>query len=116
MEFQYGHEKKPAVLSAIIPDTIENILATKLNLKDKEYIYINGWSFIHFLSGVIIGYYLSNLDTLHYYLYLFIIHSIWEVFQIVVHITPMKKESIYDITLDTLFFLLGGYVYSKYSK
>jgi hypothetical protein len=75
--------------------------------------YINYWSLIHMLTGYIYGILLrKKLKNFQYYLYAFIIHSIWEYWQIYVGNTIVKNHKIgqNDVIIDTIFFMFGVFL------
>lgn len=68
---------------------------------------VNGWSFVHFLTGIVVGTFLTNKLTA------FIIHSLWEIFQFVAGDNRFDKETLIDVTLDTIFFMCGFLLSNK---
>lgn len=62
---------------------------------------VNGWSIVHFLSGVMC--FLLNLSIKQALL----IHTLWELFQFIAGDNLFDFESVVDISLDTLFFWFG---------
>jgi hypothetical protein len=103
-----------------LPENIKNILGTDLIGTSKKTFYVSGWSIIHFINGIIVGYlYLYfNYDSRFYILRLFIIHTIWECWQILIGMAkPYKltgRSNLIDTIMDTLFFMLGAYIVRKY--
>ena len=103
-----------------LPEKIKNILGTDLIGTSKKTFYVSGWSIIHFINGIIVGYlYLYfNYDSRFYILRLFIIHTIWECWQILIGMAkPYKltgRSNLIDTIMDTLFFMLGAYIVRKY--
>ena len=93
----------------LLPKSLIKILDIELIRKNK--FYINGWSFMHFLSGIIVGYLLN--DNCYYYK-LFIIHTLWELWQIMIGMSKpflfAENDNIIDLFIDTIFFMFGGYV------
>lgn len=84
---------------------------------DNSLFYLTNWSINHFLSGFIIGYFLIfilhiyNSKTI--YFYGFVIHSIWELWQIFIKNTKLNLRGIIDVIVDTLCSMIGLYVYVK---
>ena len=75
--------------------------------------YINYWSFLHSLSGIL-TYFILNFFTRKstklwlIILYGWIIHSVWEAWQIFIGMTKLSNIwNILDIITDTLFFTFG---------
>jgi hypothetical protein len=94
----------------------------KQNL-DKHFIttqnhsfYLNGWSFIHFLTGVLFGtiYLYFGKPIEFYYFKLFIIHTIWELWQMLIGMSKPWKltgdSNLIDTFVDTFLFMLGTYI------
>ena len=69
---------------------------------DTSVMYLNYWSLMHLLSGV--------LFPSENYLYYFIVHSLWELWQIFIGMTPLNLRGFIDIIVDTLMGLLGMYL------
>lgn len=75
--------------------------------------YINYWSFLHALSGILTYFILkffTSKSTKLWLILLFgwIIHSLWESWQIFIGMTKLKNIwNIIDIVTDTLFFTFG---------
>ena len=80
----------------------------------KSLVYVTNWSFMHLLSGLIVGWmlttYYKNYD---YYWTGLLVHTFWEVWQIVVKNTPIwKLRGVIDIGTDTAFFMIGMGLFS----
>lgn len=78
--------------------------------------YINGWSILHFISGVVIGaiyLYLHNPFSYYFYIML-LIHTLWELWQIFIGMSKPWKltgySNLIDTFVDTMFFLFGSYL------
>ena len=93
---------------------------------NREALYINGWTGVHFLSGFIAGWlYLryirdrTNRHTLkdNYYWNLFLLHTLWELWQVFIGMAkPWKLEggsNLIDSIIDTGAFMLGAYLAAK---
>ncbi len=76
--------------------------------------YLNRWSVLHFLSGIFVGYILRGIGVRGgvgsntYYIMLLIIHTVWELWQIIINMTQLTLRGFIDIITDTLVFMLGG--------
>lgn len=99
-----------------LPEKVKKILGTVLIGTSKKTFYVSGWSIVHLISGIIIGYiylYFKG-DTRLYTLRLFIIHTIWEVWQVLIGMSNPHKltghNNLIDIIMDTIFFMLGAYI------
>jgi len=68
---------------------------------NKPPIQINGWSGMHFLSGICVAF-LGLREKIA-----LIIHTCWELFQFIAGDNRMDIETFVDIGFDTLFYYLG---------
>jgi hypothetical protein len=102
-----------------------NIISSS-NDKDKSMFYLDGWSFLHFVAGLLMGSLLFwikikkklgenilkyfNFKT--YLLILFLFHCIWEIWELFIDVSSVKKLSgegnIVDILVDTFMYMCGG--------
>ena len=91
---------------------------------DNSKFYINGWSFIHLLSGFFLGLFLLNVRRQEYDMNIYrrrryyfeglLIHSIWELWQMFIENTPFTTlRGIIDIFTDTSMFLIGYWIAEK---
>lgn len=102
-----------------MPYKIKKILNITLLGNSKTY-YINGWSFMHLVSGMIIGYIYIYLgySSVDYYYKMFILHTIWELWQMLIGIVnPFKwkgDSGLADTIVDTIFFMIGSYMIHKW--
>jgi hypothetical protein len=102
-----------------LPEGLKNALAVDLVGSSKKTFYLQGWSFVHFLSGILFGhiylYLYPNVKTSTYYYKLFILHTIWELWQMLIGMSrPYNltgSSNIVDTFVDTALFMLGAYVY-----
>jgi hypothetical protein len=105
---------------AFLPEKVKNILGMDLIGTSKKTFYVSGWSIVHLMSGIIIGYlYLYFKGDARLYTFkLFIIHTLWECWQMLIGMsTPYKltgRSNIIDTIMDTIFFMLGAYFVRKY--
>ena len=102
-----------------LPEKVKNILGMDLIGTSKKTFYVSGWSLVHLINGIIIGYiYLYfKWDIRLYALKLFIIHTIWELWQVLIGMSkPYKltgRSNLIDIIMDTIFFMSGAYIVHK---
>lgn len=96
---------------AFFPRDFVNFLSGTVFLKIGDTGIINGWTFIHFISGMISGF-VFNGNVLHG----LIAHSLWETFQFFSSDNKLDFESVMDIAMDTLAFYLGFLLYNYLSK
>jgi hypothetical protein len=94
-----------------LPRQIIDILDINFIGDTTKTFYINGWSVLHFLSGVIIAIFFNKYKPVHPYLRAFAIHSIWELWTIAIGTskpyTVVGKSNLIDILVDTLLFMIG---------
>ena len=92
----------------LLPKPVRRILETYIVGDDNTLLYVTYWSLVHVLSGFLLVY-LFNLS----YLNGFLIHTIAEIYQILVRNTPFHTlRGRVDIVTDTVLFM-GGMVFSK---
>lgn len=105
-----------------LPPSIKKVLDKDIIGSRKNTFYFSGWSIMHFISGIITGYiYLlytnKPQNTNKYYYSMFIIHTIWELWQILIGMSnPLNitgHNNIVDIISDTIYFMLGCYLVIK---
>ena len=105
-----------------LPENVKNILGTYLIGSSKKTFYVSGWSIVHLISGIIVGYiYLCLKWNIKLYTFkLFILHTIWEMWQILIGMSkPYKltgRSNLIDIIMDTVFFMSGAYIVKYYYK
>jgi hypothetical protein len=82
----------------------------------QERFYINFWTALHFLSGIIIGKTVSMYTT-HNWLYYgicFTIHTLWELWQVYIGMAkPWKlsgSSNLIDSFIDTAAFMFGTFI------
>jgi len=81
----------------------------------KSLLYVTNWSFVHFLSGIFLGWILiSYFPDWNYYFSGLWIHTVWELWQILIGMTKIYTyRGMIDVGVDTLFFMIGLLVYSN---
>jgi hypothetical protein len=101
------------------PKFIKNILDKNIYITQNNSFYINGWTLLHYFSGMILGAVYLYLDKglNFYYYYLFIIHTIWELWQILIGMSKPWKltgdSNLIDTFVDTIVFMIGTYITLK---
>jgi hypothetical protein len=99
-----------------LPEKVKNILGTDLIGTSKNTFYVSGWSIVHFINGIIVGYiYLYFKGDIRLYTFkLIILHTIWECWQMLIGMAkPYKltgRSNLMDTIMDTIFFMLGAYI------
>lgn len=75
---------------------------------DTSIFYVTFWSIIHCISGIFVAYF--NVS----YWNGFLIHTVWEMYQILVKNTPFNTlRGKIDIITDTIFFMIGMILYKN---
>ena len=107
-----------------LPEKIKKILLTDLIGTSKKTFYISGWSIVHFINGILIGYiylYLKGDRSVYMSVYmfkLFLLHTLWEFWQILIGMAkPYKltgRSNLIDSIIHTILFMLGAYIVRKY--
>jgi len=103
----------------LLPDSVKNPLMANIIGSSKKTFYISGWSIIHIINGLIVGflYLFFNYDIKRYAINMLIIHTCWEVWQMLIGMSKHYKltgsNNLIDIIMDTLLFMLGAYVILK---
>jgi hypothetical protein len=99
-----------------LPETVKRVLRRDILGSAEKTFYISGWSIIHFISGILFGYlYLYfKYDITLYALNMLILHTCWEVWQILIGMSKPYKltgtSNIVDTLVDTLLFMCGAYI------
>lgn len=94
---------------AFLPRSVLNYLEIYLVGNATSAIYVNVWSLVHMLSGILTAWILVSYFP-EYSLYKtgFWIHTAWEYWQIFIGMTKYKtRRGALDIVMDTLFFMSG---------
>lgn len=87
-----------------LPAPVKSVLEVYLVGNDRSLLYLNVWSLVHALSGVLTAWGLtSSLETA------FWIHTAWEALQLGIQNTPWSLRGAIDVVVDTLLFL-GGFL------
>lgn len=92
---------------AFLPPTVVGFLNTYIVGNDTSIYYINYWSIVHMISGMLFYIINGNVCTA------FIIHTLWETWQLAINMTTPGSRGAIDILNDTLFFMLGFYICKK---
>lgn len=105
---------------AFLPEKIKNILGRDFIGSSEKTFYVSGWSIVHLISGIIMGYiylYFKG-DRKLYALKLFILHTMWEFWQTLIGMAkPYKltgRSNLIDTIMDTIFFMFGAFIVHKY--
>lgn len=99
-----------------LPKPIKELLDTPLYESRNASFYINVWTIVHVMSGLLLGYiYLyAGYNKQKYYYNLFVIHTFWEAWQIFIGMSkPFSltgDNNSIDIFVDTTAFMLGTYI------
>jgi hypothetical protein len=102
-----------------LPTNIRNFLEYYYVGNDKSVFYLTNWSILHFVSGILVTLFLlkrPKQTNKNIILISFLIHTLWEVWQIYVKKTPIHTlRGQIDVFVDTLLFMSGVFV-SLYFK
>jgi hypothetical protein len=104
-----------------LPDNIKQILTYDIIGSHKKTFYISGWSIVHFINGIIVGYLYLYLhyDKKYYIINLFILHTLWEFWQIIIGMArPYSlsgRSNLIDTFVDTLLFMTGALITKNFS-
>jgi hypothetical protein len=109
---------------AFVPEPLRSALFTYIIGGPRTLFYINYWSIIHFISGIVFGSILYVLNgkhgSLQYYVIGFIIHTIWELWQMLIGMSIYSGAGSLrqwiDTCVDTILFIGGMYVFSAFSR
>ena len=92
-----------------LPKPVRTFLESYHLGDSKSTVYITNWTLVHFMSGILTGWLLLNYaPKWNYYWVGFWGHTITEVWQIMIGMTPVHTiRGILDIGMDTLWFMGG---------
>ena len=99
-----------------LPDKFKKILMYDIIGSHKNTFYVSGWSIIHFMSGLIFSvlYLFFNFNIKNYFKNLFILHTCWELWQILIGMSKPYKitgsSNIIDTIIDTVLFMISVYI------
>jgi hypothetical protein len=68
-----------------------------------RYVYMNVWSLLHGLSGVLFAFVFRRATLTHWIL----VHTLWELWQVFIGMTPLTVRGLLDTVLDTVMSILG---------
>lgn len=95
----------------LLPKSVRRNLETYVIGSDRTLFYVTYWSLVHFVTGFGLVY-LFNIS----YLFGFLIHTVWEIYQILVRNTPFHTlRGKLDVVVDTALFM-AGMVVAKESR
>ncbi len=87
-----------------LPKPIVKFLDTYILGDKHSLLYLNYWHINHFLSGLLFGLFQAS------FLLYFVLHTLWELWQLGIGMTPRSLRGFLDILMDTLVGLLGWYI------
>jgi hypothetical protein len=81
-------------------------------------IYVSNWSLVHFFSGIMTSFLLLKYSPeKNLFITSLIIHTIWELWQILGKNTLIgTTRGQLDVLMDTAFFMGGVWVYQRYGR
>jgi hypothetical protein len=89
-----------------LPRKYVDMLDTYIVGSKTSNFYLNYWTVLHGLSGLLFAYF---FDSKNVYFQFFIAHSLWELWQIFIGMTPINLRGFIDIVVDTLAGFSGIY-------
>ena len=98
-----------------IPQSIKKVLDILLYKNFNYSFYVEIWHIVHFFSGILIGLIYIHLGySKDAYLWnLFIIHTVWEYWQVYIGMSkPLRltyHHNLFDMIFDSFLFIVGGY-------
>jgi hypothetical protein len=105
---------------AFLPKGVRDFLDSGFYPDKTETFYINGWTGVHFILGIVTGFIFMRWfhSNKKYYFNLFIIHTLWESWQVLIGMakpwTFSGSSNLLDSIVDTVVFILGGYIVKEY--
>jgi hypothetical protein len=101
---------------AFLPASVTQFLMQYWVGNDTSLFYVNNWSLVHFTSGILTGVAASWLNWTNPLLMGLVIHTLWEIWQIVIGMTRLNVRGAVDITMDTIWFMTGLWLAVKVAK
>lgn len=98
-----------------LPPSVRSFLKEYWIGDDTSLFYITNWTFVHMISGIITGYILLNyFSKKDYYITGFILHTVWEFWQILIGMTKIRTlRGQIDTIVDTISFMFGMILLKK---
>lgn len=93
-----------------LPKQVRSFLEIYHVGSDRSLIYITNWSLIHFVTGSVAAWGGLSLWTA------FLLHTLWEIWQLLVQNTPWTPRGVIDVGMDTLLFLGGFLAYLQVTR
>jgi hypothetical protein len=91
-----------------LPKRYVDLLDTYIVGSDTSVFYINYWTILHFFSGILFAVLTPSPVDIPFQF--FVLHTIWELWQIIIGMTPMNLRGFVDTIMDTIAGLLGVYL------
>ncbi len=99
-----------------LPERVKKLLSTDFIGTSTKTFYVSGWSIVHFINGIILGYlylYFKG-NRKQYFFKMLILHTIWELWQMLIGMSKpymlTGRSNLIDTIMDTLFFMLGAFI------
>ncbi len=93
-----------------LPKPIVDLLHMYIIGDDTTTFFFTIWHIMHFLSGVFFGVVYRFFPFPTPFVWYFILHTVWEAWQIFIGMTPQTLRGAVDIVTDTSMGLLGVFV------
>ncbi len=81
---------------------IKDFLSMYIIGSDDTIFYINRWSIIHLLSGILVNIFITRKFS-----NAILVHTIWELWQLFIGMTKQNTRGFIDIMIDTVMFSIG---------
>jgi len=104
------------VLQQLEPLRIQITEFLQITLVDSGIIFIDLWSMIHLIFGLIVMFFLIKVKVKRPYILLFALLLVYEVLEFALVISApafINPESLRDFVWDIVFGMLGGFIYIK---
>lgn len=95
-----------------LPKSVRTVLEHYYIGNDRSLVYVTNWSLIHFLSGILTAWVLVSWYPESDPVWTgFLLHTMWEIWQLAVQNTPWTLRGLIDVGMDTGLFLAGFLAY-----
>lgn len=100
-----------------LPKSVRSLLEYYYVGNDKTVFYITNWTVIHFLSGILFAYLFKFFSIAEILISTFLVHSIWELWQIYGENTKISTlRGQVDVLVDTIAYMIGVCYYIYFKK
>lgn len=102
-----------------LPQRVRDFLGTFLYKSPNFVFYIQWWTIVHFINGIIFGflYLYLGYSKQNYYISQLVIHTLWEMWQVFIGMSKpwmlSGRNSLVDTMVDTSVYMIGAFVAYK---